>query len=131
VAAKSKTESGRETTPKSFPEVPPSTYTESVGSAWLMESVMQMQQSVGELKATVGHLTTASDRQATKLDSISHRIYAAGVVLAVLLSIGGFFMNKIWDGVVTIMIAQQNASKFQEPLQSQPSPKADQLPQKP
>jgi hypothetical protein len=98
-----KTESGREAPPTKFPEVPPTTYAESVGSAWLMEAVMQMEQSIGELKATVAHLNTSSEKHSTKLDRISHVIFAAGVVLAIILAIGGFFLNKIWDGVFTLL----------------------------
>ena len=105
VASRSRGETGRETSPKAFPEVPPTTYSESVGSAWLMESVMQMQQSIGELKATVSHLTTASDKQSSKLDSISHRIYAAGAVLTIVIAVGGFFLSKIWDGVFMLLKA--------------------------
>jgi hypothetical protein len=101
----SKTDLGREAPPTKFPEVPPTSYAESVGSAWLMESIMQMQQTIGELKATVSHLTTASDKQSAKLDSISHRIYAAGAVLTVVIAIGGFFLSKIWDGVFTLLKA--------------------------
>ena len=103
--ARSSKETGRETAPTKFPEVTPSAYADSVGSTWLMESVMQMQQSIGELKATVHHLTTASDKQSAKLDSISHRIYAAGAVITLVIAVGGFFLSKIWDGVFTLLKA--------------------------
>jgi hypothetical protein len=105
VAKSPKPETSRDTPPTKFPEVPPTTYSESVGSAWLMESIMQMQQTIGELKATVSHLTTASDKQSAKLDSISHRMYAAGAVLTVVLALGGFFLSKIWDGVFALLKA--------------------------
>jgi len=64
---------------------------------------MQMQQSIGELKATVNHLNNASEKHGTKLDRISHIIFAAGVVLAIVLAIGGFLLNKIWDGVFMLL----------------------------
>jgi hypothetical protein len=67
--------------------------------------MMQMQQTMGELKATVAHLTSASDQQGQKLDRISHRMYAAGVVLAILLAVGGFLLNKVWDGVFALLSA--------------------------
>jgi hypothetical protein len=67
--------------------------------------MMQMQHAMGELKATVEHLRATSEKQSSKLDRISHQIYAAGVVLAILLALGGFFMNKIWDGVAGLMRA--------------------------
>jgi hypothetical protein len=98
-----KIETGREAPPAKFPEVPPTAYAESVGSAWLMESVMQMQQAVGELKAHVSHLTSSSEKQSKKLDRISHIIFAAGVVMAIGIAVAGFFLNKIWDGVFTLL----------------------------
>jgi hypothetical protein len=90
------------TAPTQSPEIAPS-HREAVGSAWLMESVMQMQQSVGELRATANYLKSASDKQGAKLDRISHIIFASGVVLAMVLALGGFILNKIWDGVFTLL----------------------------
>lgn len=94
-----------ETTPKQFPEVVPPSYADTVGNGWVVESMMQMQQAVGELKATTHHLTSASDKSSSKLDRISHVIFAAGVVLAIILAIGGFLLDKIWDGIVVLMKA--------------------------
>lgn len=64
---------------------------------------MQMQQTIGELKADVRHLTAASEKQSKKLDHISHVIFAAGAVLLVVLSVGGYMLNKIWDGQVLLL----------------------------
>jgi hypothetical protein len=97
-------ETGRETVPTQFPDVKPP-YDQTIGVLHLVESMMQMQQAVGELKANVVHLKDASDRQTAKLDRISHIIFAAGVVLAIVLAIGGFFLNKIWDGVFMLLKA--------------------------
>jgi hypothetical protein len=85
-------------------EVTP-TYQQAVGAGWLTEAVMQMQQSIGELKAEVKHLTTASEKHGTKLDRISHVIFAAGVVLTIFLAVSGFFLNKIWDALLALMKA--------------------------
>jgi hypothetical protein len=94
VAKSAKPEAEREEiTPPKFPEIAPP-YAQAVGSAWLAESVMQMQQAIGELKATVGHLKTASDKQGEKLDTISHRVYAAGVVVTLALGVVGFFLEQ-------------------------------------
>jgi hypothetical protein len=120
-----KVETVRETAPQSFPEIPPPAYAQAVGATYLVESIMQMQQTIGELKSTVTHLKEASDKQTVKLDRISHIIFASGVVLAIILGIGGFFMNKIWDGVVTI-IETQNAPKPLAPPPYQSPPKGAQ-----
>jgi hypothetical protein len=121
VARGSKAETGKEAPPSKFAEGPPS-YADTVSSAWLIESLMQMQQAVGELKSDVKHLSAASEKQSRKLDRISHIIFAAGVVLVILLSVGGFFLNKIWDGVFTL-ITQQSISKMQTPPQNPPPSK--------
>lgn len=103
MAKQSKSESGQETTPKQFPEVPPPAYAETVGALHLVESMMQMQQSIGELKSDVGHLKSTSDKQSKKLDRISHVIFATGVVLAIGVAVCGFILNKIWDGLIAIL----------------------------
>jgi hypothetical protein len=128
--AKRPSEPVRETTPKRFPEVTPTAYTEAVGATYLVESMMQMQQSLGELKATVGHLKSASDKQSTKLDRISHIIFAAGVVLAIILGIGGFLLNKIWDGVFAILTNPQLTQHSMTALPPPPPPTNPQAPPK-
>ena len=104
MAKSPRTDASRDTTPQHFPDVTPPTYSQAVGAGYMVESMMQMQQSLGELKATVSHLREASDKQSSKLDRISHIVFSAGVVLAIILAIGGFFLNKIWDGVFSIMM---------------------------
>jgi hypothetical protein len=98
---------GKHETPqlRQLPETTPSRYANVVNEAWVVEGMMQIQKTLGELTATVSLLKSASEKQSTKLDRISHIIFAAGVVLTLLLSIGGFFLNKIWDGVFAMMKA--------------------------
>lgn len=96
---------GQESEPKDFPEVAPPNYAQVVGAGWIVESLMQMQHSMGELKANVDHLKDASGEHDKKLDRISHIIFASGVVLVIILAVGGFFLNKIWDGVFTLLKA--------------------------
>jgi len=93
----------KDSVPKEFPEVLPSSYPGAVGGAYLIESVMQMQKSIGELSSHISHLTAASEKHGEKIDRISHRMYAAGIVLTIVLGIGGFLLNKIWDGVFKLL----------------------------
>ena len=92
-----------DTTPGQFPEVVPPSYAETVQTGWVVESMMQVQQTLGELKAMTKHLTEESTRHGAKLDRISHIIFAAGAVLAVLMSIGGFLLDKLWDSMVLLL----------------------------
>jgi hypothetical protein len=103
VARGPKSEAGQDTTPKSFPEVPPPALAHSVGTMHLVESMMQIQQAIGELKSDVGHLKSASDKQGKKVDRISHVIFAAGVVLAIAVTVFGFIINKIGDSLITLL----------------------------
>ncbi len=64
---------------------------------------MQIQQSVGKLEVKVDQLNKSSDKQSLKIDSISHRIYAAGVVLTISVAIIGFILNKMWDSLITLL----------------------------
>lgn len=100
--AKNVSSSGPGAPPKHFPEVPPP-YEQVVGTGYLVEQMMQIQHSIGELKATVNQLKDASDKQSATLNTVSHRIYAAGAVIAVILTAGGFLLNKIWDSLVILI----------------------------
>jgi len=65
---------------------------------------MELQKSTGQLTEAVASLRNSIEKQDAKLDKIetslsgiTHKLYAAGVVLAILLTIGGFIINKAWD----------------------------------
>ena len=97
-------------TPSREPEIaapqiagPTPSYHQAVGVAYITEALMQMQATLGELKSDARHLTVASEKQGGKIDRISHIIFAAGVVLTILLAIGGFLLNKMWDGLVLVL----------------------------
>lgn len=65
---------------------------------------MELQKTVGQLSAEIKALAAASEKAAGKLDKIedkvsgvTHKLYAAGVVITILLVVGGFIINKAWD----------------------------------
>lgn len=58
---------------------------------------MELQRSVGGLIQAVETMTARIDEQGKKLDSMSHRMYAAGVVILLVLGGLGWALNKIWD----------------------------------
>jgi hypothetical protein len=87
----------REAAPQRFAEVPPPAYSQNVGATYLAETVMQMQQSLGELKSDVRHLKESVDGHGKKLDRISHIIFAASVVATIFIAIGGFAISKLVD----------------------------------
>ena len=87
-----------------IPDVVTPPYAKVVSDAWMVEGMMQMQKTLGELTSSVGSLKSASDKQGAKLDRISHILFAAGVVLSIILGIGAFLMNKMWDGIVHLIM---------------------------
>src|SRR5439155_24414853 len=92
------------TTPPRTSDVPPP-YSQAVTSTWLVESLMQLQRSISKLEVKVDHLASASEKQGAKLDSISHRVYAAAVVVTIAVAIIGFFIHKMWDNIFTLLTA--------------------------
>ncbi|TAL87487.1 MAG: hypothetical protein EPN46_03890 [Candidimonas sp.] len=90
------------------------------GHDFTLQTIMELQKSVGALGATITSLTQSVAEHTTKVDriedhlqkkiedigdkvsSMSHKIYAAGVVLAILVVIGGWMVNKSWELVSAI-----------------------------
>jgi Flp pilus assembly protein TadB len=75
--------------------------------SFTLQMVMELQKSTGQLTEAVNSLRDAIDKQGDKIDKIedklsgiTQKIYAAGVVLTILVVIGGFIVNKAWDIVV-------------------------------
>lgn len=73
--------------------------------SFLLQAIMENQRTLGELKSTLEDIKATVDKHGGKLDSLSHRIYAAGAVLIVILAIAGFILDKIWDQLITLLAA--------------------------
>src|SRR2546425_492681 len=92
----------QDSVPGSLPEGTPSSYPGSDYS-FTLQSVMEMQKSVGQLIQAVTTLTETSKKHDEKIDKISHRVYAASVVIAIFTAIGAFLLNKIADAVIAAL----------------------------
>lgn len=57
----------------------------------------RLESSVERLSGDIGKLDERLDAANSKLSGVTHKLYAAGVVLTLLLAIGGFIVNKAWD----------------------------------
>lgn len=71
--------------------------------SFTLQAIMEMQRSLGELTQAVKTLTDTTKIHGDKIEKISHRVYAAGAVIVVLLGIGTFFLDKIWDTLAAIV----------------------------
>lgn len=72
--------------------------------SFTLQAIMELQKSNGQLTEAVHRLRESIEKQDARLDrmettlsGVTHKIYAAGVVLAILVVIGGFMVNKAWD----------------------------------
>lgn len=83
--------------------------------SFTLQAIMELQRSTGELRSSVQSLKESIekldaniersqqrmegriDRFDEKISGVTHKIYAAGVVLVILLAVGGFIVNKAWD----------------------------------
>jgi hypothetical protein len=83
-------ERGREVTPPRMADVTPPAYP-SGDYSYVLEIVMKMQDTLGQLKEAVGSLKDQSKHHGEKLDQIGKDVHAAKVVGGFILIVGGLF----------------------------------------
>lgn len=78
-----------------------------VDHSFTLQSIMEIQKSIGQLTEAVKNLDSSIRQQGDdvrelkeKMSGVTHKLYAAGVLLAIALAIGGFIVDKAWDLVV-------------------------------
>ena len=91
--------------PDKFPEVPPAQSHPSGDYSYTVELVGTIQNQLGRLTQAIETLTRDSTDVRRKVDRLSHIVYAAGVVGAILALILGFVANKIADAVIATIKA--------------------------
>jgi hypothetical protein len=92
--------SGRESSPPPESGTP---YQHPADHSWNLQFLLDLKGAVHEMKEAIGTLKKNSDAQSTKLDSISHQIYAAWAVLVVLIGVGGFLLDKFWNVFIKVL----------------------------
>ena len=96
-----------------------------------VQSIMEMQKSLGEINSSIKTLGSAIDSVKSKVDGLvewKHMIVGGVVVLGIVFSVCGFFIAKFWD-YVTI---KAPAPPPQIPLQLQyDTPQTPPLPPQP
>jgi hypothetical protein len=85
-------------------------YAEAVDRGYIAEQLGQIQHTLGALREAVDHLKIASISHGEKLEHINKIIFASGIVLIIVLSIGGFILNKIWDVLIKALVASGHSS---------------------
>lgn len=97
-------------TPRDFPTTTP-TETVSREYSFSLQAVMELQKAVGQLSERMDSVRKQIENQGEKLDSISHQIYAAWAVLVVLLTVGGFIIDKSWSLIMAVLALALKAPK--------------------
>lgn len=97
--------------PDQFPQTtPPQDHILSDRSGFIFQSILEMQKNLGQLTQAVITLTEESKKNSTKLDEISHKVYAAQVTVkvvgALLGAIGSaaiVLFYKIWADIAPLI----------------------------
>ena len=90
------------TPPTEIPEATPPRYP-MADYSFTLQAIMELQRSVGGLVEAVNALKSRTEKQAEILDKISHRIYAASVVIAIALPILAFLTNLLAPALLTAL----------------------------
>jgi hypothetical protein len=77
-------------------------YEDAVDRGYIAESLGQIQHTLGGLREAVDSLKAASHSHGEKLERINKIMFTSGVVLVIILSIGGFILDKMWDILVAL-----------------------------
>ena len=98
--------------PTQLPQTTPQAYAPSDHS-FTFQTFMEIQKNLGQLNQAIVTLTEESKKSSTKLDEVSHKVYAAqvtiGVVGSILAAISGgalFLFWKIWDAIYPILLSK-------------------------
>jgi hypothetical protein len=85
-------------------ETPPAPYNGHHDHSFTLQAIMELKGSAGKVEATLEANTRAIEKLDAKLDKIeeklsgvTHKIYAAGILLTALVGIGVFVVDKAWD----------------------------------
>lgn len=99
-----------------------------VDHSFTLQAIMDLQKSNGQLTEAVSSLRLSIDKLNSKLDrvegtvsGVKHKIYAAGVVLAILVALGGFMVNKAWDLMVK-QVQIMDSRSAHSPTNNNPKP---------
>lgn len=98
-------------------------------SPFVWKQLADIQQGMGRLEASLSQIQRAQEKVDEKMDKledrlsgVTHKIYAATVVLAILVGIGAFIVDKAWDLMSASIAIQTAPGKTQAP--SEPAQKS-------
>ncbi|MCK7458473.1 hypothetical protein [Idiomarina aminovorans] len=91
------------------------------GHDFTLQTIMELQKSVGSLESEIKGLREAqtntlnrTEKACDKLESVDKKLYAAGIVLVIVLGIAGWMLNVAYDlskDTLKAVVTQQMASE--------------------
>ncbi len=102
------------TTPDAFPTSPPPGL-QVDNHSWVLQTIMDLKGSTAELAQCVKTLDESTKEQGKKLDSISHRMYAATAIVGVV----GTVLSIC--GVIAMFVIEKAADRVLEFLSKMPA----------
>lgn len=102
MTAREDRERGKETSPGRLPDTTPEVFPGKTYD-FTLQAVYEMKGTLGELKKGIENLTEQVKENDKKLDHIALVVYAAGAVIAILGTIGGFILRGAWDIIAPIL----------------------------
>ena len=93
---------GRDATPESSPQSFPESSPVFQGTRYdfALQTVFDLQKSVGSLTHAVESLEKTVEKHDTKIDNLSHRMYAAGIIIALLSPIVLLGLDKLLSWIL-------------------------------
>lgn len=90
-------------TPQDFPRTTPPI--SAIDHSWVFQATMEIQKSIGQLSEGLKTLREESKTHGEKLATIEKVLYAVSAVGTIALLVGSFLINKLWDPVLSALIA--------------------------
>jgi hypothetical protein len=97
------TEKTLESTPKRYAETTPTASFSPYDPSFTLQSILEMQKNLGQLTQAVTTLMEESKKNGEKLNKISHKIYAAEAILAIVGGVLIYFIHKALDVIVPLI----------------------------
>lgn len=112
-------------TPDSAPQTPPPRIGMGHPEYHFVQSVMELQKSVTKLETTLEHVNRSVEDTKGKVSRFEKIMYAAGVLLVIVIAVGGWVANAVKDFALTyyknaIELESKSANQGQRTL---PPPK--------
>lgn len=88
-------------TPESAPQTPPPKTGMGYAEYPFVMSVVELQKSVAKLETTLEHVNRSVDETKGKVSRFEKIIYAASVLLVIVIAVGGWLANAVKDFALT------------------------------